>query len=151
MGRAAAVCAVVLVLLAGGAQIALGLSGPAYRATAERVCTGTNARLAALPAPHTADEIRGWVTRSVPIVVTSTSRLRALSPPEPLRARHRAWSRALTRRAAAARALRDGVTAGAPPVAALADALPRLEALRRTARARAAALGLRTCAGRPPG
>lgn len=141
---------VAAIVLAGGAQSALGLSAPAYRATADRVCATTNARLAALPAPRTADEIRTWVGRAVPIVAASTTRLRGLAPPARLRAGHRAWSRALARRAATARALRDRIAGGAPPVAALADALPGLNALKRSARARAGAIGLRSCAGRPP-
>jgi hypothetical protein len=148
--RPAAVwAAVAAIVLAGGAQSAAGLTVPAYRAKADRVCTVANARLAALPAPRTAGEIRAWVGRAVPIVATSTKRLRALKPPARLRARHRAWSRVLTRRAAAARALRTRIAAGAPPVAALANALPRLNALKRAARARARPLGLRACAGRP--
>jgi hypothetical protein len=143
--------AIAVVVLAGGAQSAVGLTAPAYTAKADRVCTVANARLAALPSPRTADEIRAWVTRAVPIVAASTKRLRALAPPARLRARHRVWSRALTRRASAAQALSRRIAAGAPPVAALADALPTLTRLKRAARARARALGLHACAGRPRG
>jgi hypothetical protein len=150
VSRTAAVwVAIAVMCLAGGAESAAGLTAPAYRAKADRVCTVANARLAALPAPRTGDEIRAWVTRAVPIVAASTKRLRALAPPARLRARHLVWSRALARRSAAARALSRRIAAGAPPVAALADALPRLDHLKRTARARARALGLHTCAGLP--
>lgn len=141
---------IVVIALAGGADRAAGLSAPAYRAAADRVCTTANARLAALPAPRTSDEVRTWVARAVPILTASSGRLRALAPPARLRPPHRAWGVALTRRSAAARALRARIAAGAPPVAALGAALPRLDALKHAARTRARALGLRSCAGRPP-
>ena len=152
MRRSAALWAViVLVAVAGGVDRAAGLSAHAYRATADGICATANARLAALPPPRTADEIRHWVTRAVPIVAASTKRLRALAPPARLRTRHRVWGRALTRRSSVAQALSRRIAAGAPPVAALADALPTLTRLRRAARARARALGLHACAGRPRG
>ena len=150
MSRSAVLWAVIaMIALAGGADAAAGLPAPAYRAAAERVCTTANARLTALPAPRTSAEVRTWVAGAVPIVTASTKRLRTLAPPARLRARHRAWGVALARRSAAARALRARIAAGAPPVAALGAALPRLNALKRAARVRARALGLRTCAGRP--
>ena len=69
MGRTAALwVAITVVVLAGGAQSAVGLTAPGYRLEADRVCTVANARLAALPSPRTADEIRAWVTRAVPIL-----------------------------------------------------------------------------------
>ena len=152
MRRTAALwAAIAVVVLAGGAQSAVGLTAPGYRLEADRVCTAANARLAALPPPRTADEIRHWVTRAVPVVAASTQRLRALAPPARLRTRHRVWGRALTRRSSAAQALSRRIAAGTPPVAALADALPTLSRLKRAARARARALGLHACAGRPRG
>ena len=151
MSRSAALWAViVLVAVAGGVDRAAGLSAPAYRATADGICASANARLAALPPPRTSDEVRTWVARAVPVLTTSSARLRALSPPARLRPRHRAWGAALARRSAAARALRARIAAGAPPVAALGAALPQLNALKRAARTRARALGLRACAGLPP-
>ena len=150
MGRSVALWAVIaMIALAGGAEAAVGLPAHTYRTAAERVCTTANARLTVLPAPRTSAEVRTWVARAVPIVIASSKRLRTLTPPARLRARHRAWGVALARRSAAARALRARIAAGAPPVAALGAALPRLNALKRAARVRARALGLRTCAGRP--
>jgi hypothetical protein len=143
------VLVVMGVALAGGTATAGAASAPAYRSAADRVCASATARVAALPAPRTGREVRAWVRRAVPIMLSSTRRLRALRPPTALRARHRAWSVALGRRARTARVLRSRIAAGAPPVTTLQAALPRLGAQKRRARAKARALGLRACAGRP--
>ncbi len=150
--RAAAVMLVVVIAaaIAGGADRASAAPAPAYRAAADRVCAVANARLAAIPVPRTSGEVRPWVGRALPLMAASTRRIRGLAPPPALRARHRAWVRALALRVATARALRDGIDAGASPSAALQAALPRLEAQKRAARARARALGLRACSGRAP-
>lgn len=140
---------VLAAAVAGGAARAAAAPAPLYRASADRICATTNARLAAVPAPRDADDVRAWMLRAVPIMSRSVARVRALAPPRALRTRHRAWVSALGARAAATQALRRRIAAGAPPVATLEAARPRLQAQKRTARARARALGLRACAGRP--
>ena len=147
-GATAVVMLALAVALAGGTDRAGAAPAPVYRVAADRLCATANARLAALPVPRTSGEVRPWVGRAVTIMGASTRRIRALTPPPALRARHRAWAAALARRAATARALRDRLAAGAPPIAALEAARPRLEAQKRAGRARAAALGLRSCSGR---
>lgn len=148
MSRAALTVLLVALAAAAHAPGAFAASAPAYRAGADAACARANARLAKLPEPRTSDEVRRWVVRAVPIMSASVRRVRALAPPRALRARHRAWSRVLARRAATARSLRARIARGAPPVATLRAAAPRLTRLKRASRARARALGLRTCAGR---
>lgn len=145
---AAILLVVMAAVAAAGAHPASAAPAPSYRLAADRTCSAANARLAALPPPRTPADVGPWVRRAVPVIAASTRVIRSLVPPPALRARHRTWVAVLARRAATARALREGIDAGDPPVAALQAALPRLEAQKRSARARARALGLRACSGR---
>jgi hypothetical protein len=147
---AAAVLVAVLTLAAGGGR-ADALTAPAYRSSADAVCARANARIDALGTPRSDSEIRAWLRRAVPVYARGVARLRALEPPRALRARHARWTAALAARLRVARALRARVDAGVRPAVALEAARPRLERLRGLGRARARALGLRACAGRPAG
>jgi len=145
-----ALLAATLALLAGAAIAgAAPLDASSYRARADAVCAGANARMERVPVPRSEQGIRAWMAEAVPVYTRSVARLRGLAPPRALRARHRAWTGVLAQRVRLVRRLQLDIAGGAPAAAAVQAAAPRLERLRLKARARARQLGLRACAGRP--
>jgi hypothetical protein len=138
------------VLGVAGALGACGSSGATsasdYRNAATKICDDANRRAAAIPRPKGLGALRGYLDSTLAIVQSDTDKLRALDPPDDLKAEHQAALRAQDAAIRSLRALLASLKSGKPTVTELKADLDRVQRLSNQADAAFRALGLQRCA-----
>jgi hypothetical protein len=147
VGRAA-----LILLLALLAALAAGCGGGDdegigdLAARADAICARTNAELAALDPPMSFEQLIRYVDEAAAVAEKRLADLRALPPPENEAEDWAAYVAANEQAVSALADLREATVVGGGGE----DAEREFEAAEAEARERAQALGLRTCAQRPP-
>lgn len=136
----------VVALIAGcGGGDSDAPSAEEYRQQADRICLSSNRGTDALTEPERPDQILAYLRAGLPIQQEELEGLRALEPPEELRADHDRVVSLLQERQDLIEGVAEDIEGGADPERAVEGATPRLDRLREEGRGIAERMGLEIC------
>jgi hypothetical protein len=141
-GLAAVGAAALIAGCGGGSDTS---SADDFRAQADEVCADANERIGTLTEPGPPAEVLPYLQAGLPIQAEELERIRALDPPEDLRADFEEATDLLQQRQDAIQQAADRIEAGEDPEAVIRDVGPEITRLRDEARAKARELGLSVC------
>jgi hypothetical protein len=141
-GLAAVGAAALIAGCGGGSDTS---SADDFRAQADEICADANERIGTLTAPGPAAEVLPYLRAGLPIQAEELERIRALDPPEDLRADFEEATDLLQQRQDAIEQAADRIEAGEDPETVIRDVGPEIARLREEARAKAQEIGLSVC------
>lgn len=141
-GLAAVGAAALIAGCGGGSDTS---SADDFRAQADEICADANERIGALTEPGPAAEVLPYLRAGLPIQAEELERIRALDPPEDLRADFEEATDLLQQRQDAIEQAADRIEAGEDPETVIRDVGPEIARLREEARAKAQEIGLSVC------
>ena len=130
-GLAAVGAAALIAGCGGGSDTS---SADDFRAQADEICADANERIGTLTAPGPAAEVLPYLRAGLPIQAEELERIRALDPPEDLRADFEEATDLLQQRQDAIGQAADRIEAGEDPEAVIRDVGPEIARLREGAR-----------------
>ena len=129
----------------GGGDDSDALSAEEYRQQADRICLTSNRGTDALTEPESADRALAFLQAGLPIQQEELEGLRALEPPEELRADHDRVVGLLQERQDLIQGVADEIEGGADPEQTVQEATPRIDELQEEGREVSERMGLEIC------
>lgn len=145
LAGALAVGVVALIAGCGGGDDPDALSAEEYRRQADQICLTSNRGTDALAEPESADQVLAFLQAGLPIQQEELEGLRALEPPDELRADHDRIVSLLQERQDLIRGVADDIEGGADPEQTVQEATPRIDELQEEGRELAERMGLEIC------